>query len=430
MAVQVKVENKQRSIAIYYNPQNVLQRPLWEVEFILCHEVYHVEAKHHLRRNDRDFDLWQQACDYETNGVLVASGKRMPADGLFDKQFDGMDVDQIFSILYGRKQKPGDDDEQTDDSNGEQQDENEPESQSTDDEQNTKEKTDDSDTQSNTSSDFEEQKTQESAVTDDNADDSQDQSEQSEESDSQKQGKSSKSGFGEVRDFEGETGDPTEDEKAAEEQSIEIGAHQAAQLARKAGNMPAYLEQLVDYLTAPKLDWRTALASWINEVSQCDYSWSRVSRRYASMNIPMPALYRRDIGKIAIAIDTSGSVMCRPEMISEIISEVQSLFETFKIPSAIILPTDTRVMEEHVQEIGMYDEIDLTKIPGGGGTDFRPPFEWIEERSENIIGMIYLTDGECWSFPSEEPEYRTLWFVAKGGMHGFKPPFGEVVDFA
>jgi len=61
---------------------------------------------------------------------------------------------------------------------------------------------------------------------------------------------------------------------------------------------------------------------------------------------------------------------------------------------------------------------------GGGGTDFRPPFEYLE--SEDIIpaAAIYLTDGECYSFP-EEPDYPVMWII--DNKRTADPPFGEVI---
>ena len=44
---------------------------------------------------------------------------------------------------------------------------------------------------------------------------------------------------------------------------------------------------------------------------------------------------------------------------------------------------------------------------GGGGTDFRPPFDYVYENEIEVDSFIYLTDLEC-SMP-DEPDYPVLW---------------------
>jgi len=70
-----------------------------------------------------------------------------------------------------------------------------------------------------------------------------------------------------------------------------------------------------------------------------------------------------------------------------------------------------------------------SKFKGGGGTDFRPPFKYCEKHNITPVCSIYLTDGECNSFPQHGPEWAHLWVLVQeprwGG--GWKPPFGETV---
>ena len=43
-----------------------------ELEFVLMHEALHCTWAHHLRRNDRNPELWNIATDYAINGELFA----------------------------------------------------------------------------------------------------------------------------------------------------------------------------------------------------------------------------------------------------------------------------------------------------------------------------------------------------------------------
>ena len=85
---------------IYYNPAWVATLELIEIMSVIAHEVLHVAFCHHLRRNGRDQDRWNKACDYAINWILVASGVfRLPEGGLFDEQYKGMTAEQIYNKL-------------------------------------------------------------------------------------------------------------------------------------------------------------------------------------------------------------------------------------------------------------------------------------------------------------------------------------------
>ena len=65
---------------------------------------------------------------------------------------------------------------------------------------------------------------------------------------------------------------------------------------------------------------------------------------------------------------------------------------------------------------------------GGGGTDFRPVFQMIED--EGIVPeiVIFLTD--CYgNFPDDEPPYPTIWasIIDPAHLGYYLPPFGDVI---
>jgi len=59
---------------------------------------------------------------------------------------------------------------------------------------------------------------------------------------------------------------------------------------------------------------------------------------------------------------------------------------------------------------------------GGGGTDFRPAFEWVERNDLQPACLIYLTDLCCHSYP-EQPHYPVLWVTDSRRI----APFGETI---
>jgi predicted metal-dependent peptidase len=82
-----------------YNPEWLGKWEEREQVFILCHEVMHIANLHQFRRGGRDKKLWNVACDYAINGVLVASGLTKPEDGLFEDEYVGWSAEQIYEKL-------------------------------------------------------------------------------------------------------------------------------------------------------------------------------------------------------------------------------------------------------------------------------------------------------------------------------------------
>ena len=119
-------------------------------------------------------------------------------------------------------------------------------------------------------------------------------------------------------------------------------------------------------------------------------------------------------------IDTSGSIS----------SETLNLF-AFHVNAIIGLhPSTVHVVYfdsivQHVQEFEPGDTIEL-EAKGGGGTDYRPPFEWVRERGAQPTCILVLTDGWCDSFP-EDPGTPVLWVLEKPNQW-FSPQYGETIE--
>ena len=123
----------------------------------------------------------------------------------------------------------------------------------------------------------------------------------------------------------------------------------------------------------------------------------------------------RRIEEFVIVIDTSMS--CSGELVQRFLEETfQVLSETesfFKNAQIHILQCDERVQTDvllrNAEEMKRYMEHFTLK--GGGGTDFRPAFAWVEERMAKRIygrlrGLLYFTDGYG-IFPAKMPPFET-----------------------
>lgn len=195
-----------------------------------------------------------------------------------------------------------------------------------------------------------------------------------------------------------------------------IAAVQAATAAKQAGNLPASLARFVEEALAPKADWRDHLWRFATQVNKDDYSWTRPNRRYLSAGIYLPGLYSENMGPIAIAIDTSGSI--DQDTLNTFGAEIRAIVESVRPSKVHVIYCDAEV--NHVDEFSPGDPLQFD-MHGGGGTDFRPPFEYLEENGITPECFVYLTD-LYGPFP-DEPEYPVLWAATTDQA----VPFGEVI---
>lgn len=85
---------------IGFNSQFVESLTLGQLKGVLAHEVLHVGNLHHTRRNNRDFETWNDACDYAINDILLQSGFELPNGGL-----SGMGTDKTAETIYNTLSK-------------------------------------------------------------------------------------------------------------------------------------------------------------------------------------------------------------------------------------------------------------------------------------------------------------------------------------
>ena len=69
---------------------------------IIAHEVAHIVLHHHLRRGERDPELWNIACDFVVNLILKDAGFDLPEGALLDDQYKGMTAEQVYDRLPER----------------------------------------------------------------------------------------------------------------------------------------------------------------------------------------------------------------------------------------------------------------------------------------------------------------------------------------
>jgi predicted metal-dependent peptidase len=384
-----------------YNPGYVAGLRDEQVQGLMAHTVMHPACQHHTRRNGRDSALWNIACDHAINWILLDAGIELPPKYLDNPAYHGLTADEIYAVLHsgkGQEDRPflsdgeGESDGETDwdGVTGESGDGDDP--------------GDDAGTGAGEAGG--DGLVDDGLAGDDPADAGSEQS-------------GDPGGSGEVRDGERQTEGGASDEAGTDEM-WELALAQAAQNAREIGDLPGNLERLIGEVLDPQLDWRELLSRYINDRARDDYSWSPPNKRFLHLDVILPSLSHRKLPEVVLAIDTSGSVT-GPEM-NRFAAEVSGILEAFDTTVHVVY-CDSEV--KGTAEFGRWD-LPLDLVPeGGGGTDFRPAFGWVESRGLDPACLVYLTDLESLGFPESEPEYPVLW--AQVGQGGKTPPFGDVI---
>jgi predicted metal-dependent peptidase len=226
---------------------------------------------------------------------------------------------------------------------------------------------------------------------------------------------------GEVRDYPGKDGkQATAADKAQAEQETKIAVTQAITQAKSMGRLPGGLSRLIDEIIEPIIDWREILRRFVSATAKNDYTWARPNRRHIAEGLYLPSLYSEDIGPIVVAVDTSGSV--DQEMINQFSAEITAILEDFHADCTVIY------CDSEIAGVEIFRNEDLPVIlhpAGGGGTDFRPVFDYVDEHDIRPACLIYLTD-MAGSFPVNEPDYPVLWGTIEA-WSGAAAPWGETV---
>jgi predicted metal-dependent peptidase len=185
---------------------------------------------------------------------------------------------------------------------------------------------------------------------------------------------------GEVKDAPGGAA-----EQKQGEAKWRVNVAQAAQQARSMGNLPAAVAQLIEDILHPKLDWAVLLRHFVEQSTRNDYSWLPPSRRYLFQGIYLPSLHSKELGRIVIAVDTSGSI--DTAALAQFSAEVSAVLEEYDTVIDVVY-CDTKIQGH--EQFGREDLPLVMNPVGGGGTDFRPVFDWVEQQGVQPCCLVYL----------------------------------------
>ncbi len=167
------------------------------------------------------------------------------------------------------------------------------------------------------------------------------------------------------------------------------------------GEIPKGLERIVPEFFENSIDWRSELYRFINTHAKSDFSLYPPNSKYLYMGYALPS-QRSELLKIAIAIDTSGSI--DKKLLGRFFNELQNILKSFPNYEIDLIEADMKIHSHKVYLPGDFIEY---KVTGGGGTDFRPVFEYVEKNLYDISLILYFTDG-MGIYPDKEPFFDVV----------------------
>ncbi len=343
----------------YYNPHYVAALSSEQTQFVLAHEALHCGLSHFARRQHRQKQRWDLACDYAINPLLLQDGLSPPPGVLIFDEHEGMTAEEIYPLI----------DENNDDK---------PMDKHVYDEQ---------------------QNSQPNQVA----------------LPSTQQSDPNNTGGQQIQKTQPPPLSETEKQTLAVQwQQRLVGA---AQQAFQAGKLQGAMARIVDHFLQPQLPWQALLASYLSMTAKDDYTYMRPSRREG--NAIYPSLRSGQIN-IVIVLDISGSISNAE--IKAFLSEINALKGQLRATIALFA-CDDKLTEDSPWFYEPWEDFSAPKqFKGGGGTDFRPAFDYLNKLGQTPELLIYFTDAQG-VFPQEPNHYPVIWLV-KGKS---KVPWGKVV---
>jgi len=351
-------------VKMSYNAEYLDKLSLAEVEFVMANGAMHSVLGHHERVSNRTKWLWQTATDYVVNAMLVKNGMHLPQYAYFEEKFEGMYVEEVYEMLRAEMM------DNTDHSM----------------EQETEQITESDETgvenlhmQADHTPDINAKETKEEAHADDKEEEL-----------------------------------STENKERNEEMKEQL--EQIFQKLKRQGNLPKDLHFVIPEYFSHKVDWREFLYGHIATHAKTSYTFTPPNMKFLYRGIYLPSM-SSDLLRVVVAIDTSGSV--DEVLLGMFLGEVSSMMQQYPHYEIDLITADAKVQSHKTFLPGEPLDYDIS---GGGGTDFRPVFEYIDQQIDYPSLLLYFTDGQG-TFPKLEPSYDVLWIMPEV----LDVPFGEVV---
>ena len=350
---------------LYYNTQFFNAMDNKEIEFVIAHEILHMVFDHLTRRGERNPYLYNVACDYIVNNMLVRDRigvKPKLVECFQDFKYEGWTSEEVYDQLYQDAEKIDID------QLGEMLDEH---------------------------------------------------FEWGEGPASNGDGNDDGKGKG-----KGQTLSESEKQKIKDE--IKEAVMAAAQAAG-AGNTPAEIQRMIKELTEPKMNWRQLLRQQIQSTIKSDFTFSRPNRKGWQSGAILPGMNFDETIDLCVSIDMSGSI--GDDQAKDFLSEVKGIMEEYKDYKITVWCFDTKVYNEQEFTADGGEDISEYNVIGGGGTDFMVNWKYMKDNGIEPKKFIMFTDGYAWDSWGDPDYCDTLFVIHSNHDKNLEGPFGITAHY-
>lgn len=198
------------------------------------------------------------------------------------------------------------------------------------------------------------------------------------------------------------------------ESEWDYAASLSQEAAQRKSAMPSGLDRLAKMVKANDVDWRFELYNAINRHMRDNYAFMPPNKKHIHRGFVLPSL-TSDTLSLCVAVDTSGSI--DDALLGAFMAEFKTIMTNFPSVKIELLIADAKIHGHYTFQGG--ERLDFA-LKGGGGTDYRPVFEYIDANLPMNTMLLYFTDGDGW-FPKIPPSYEVLWALSRKT----KVPFGR-----
>ena len=202
------------------------------------------------------------------------------------------------------------------------------------------------------------------------------------------------------------------------EAQAKIEAIQATKAAKAVGKLPGSIERLVEQLVNVSTPWHEILERFMEGKVRDNLSFNRPSKRFTTAILPSHDT-KPSMGVAALVIDSSGSVTA--DEFDMYNAHINRVLHTCNPEVLHVIYCDTQVTGH--DEFTVEDLPVSIKTRAGGGTEFKPAFDYIDDHGIDPEVVVYFTDGYADS--DFTTKHETVWLTT--GSTNFK--FGTVIKF-
>jgi len=192
-----------------------------------------------------------------------------------------------------------------------------------------------------------------------------------------------------------------------------------------AGRLGAKIPREVSASLDKPIDWKEAMRDFVSTAvrGKDELSWRRFNRNLLANDILAPSSESETMTEVLFGGDTSGSIT--QEMISKAAFQLQLICDSVNPETVRILWWDTEVHGEQVFSGDVNNIKDIIKPVGGGGTRVSCVAEYIAEKKYKPDCVVIFTDGYVEDSIKWDIGVETLWLVTEN--RNFVPPKGKMV---